>query len=188
MLMQRPVRFIARRSRVSSMGFGKDGKGVIIHETNIITLGTLADGAAVIADVDAIILTEDFRSLKTEFFIGTNESIAAGDGPIYIGIADGELTAPEIAEQLAQNGPLGRNDNLRTERGMRPIWVLDVFGPGQQNGTGDKAFHGMAKKNLRWTFSNPAGWNWFAFNQSGGALVTGTVIRLRAKHFGVWVT
>ncbi len=166
------------------MGFGKDGKGVIVHETNIITLGTLADNTVLLAD-GGIVLAEDFRSLKCEYFVGINEVIASGDGPIYFGIANGELSVAEIAEQLVQTGPGNRNDVVRTEQGLRAIWLLEVFGPNSETGQGNWR---KGEKNLKWTFSDPEGWNFFAFNQSGGPLVTGNILRYRAKHFGVWVT
>ncbi len=169
------------------MGFGKDGKGTIIVEANMITLGALADDAAILAD-GSLTIGEDFRILKSELFVGTNETIAAGDGPIYFGVANGELSVAEIAEALVQSGPQNRNDAARTEQAMRKIEILAVFGPGQNNGTGDLAWKGPIVTKPRWTYSDPEGWNYFAFNQSGGVLVTGTVLRYRAKHYGVWVT
>ncbi len=166
------------------MGFGKDGKGQIVLETNVVTLGTLADNTAILAD-GSITIGEDFRILKTEYFVGLNEAVAAGDGPIYFGICDGELSEAEIAEVMVQAGPLNRNDNVRSEQAMRPLWLLEVFGPNSETGQGNWR---KGEKNVRWTFSNPEAWNFFAFNQSGGALVTGNILRYRAKHFGVWVT
>lgn len=166
------------------MGFGKDGKGAIIHETNVITLATLADATALLAD-GGIAIEDDFRILKTEYFVGLNAVIAVGDGPIYFGIADGDLTIAEIAELLVMTGPLDRNDNTRTERALRPVWLLESFGTNTDTGEGNWR---KGSINLRWTFSNPEAWNFFAFNQSGGGLVSGNILRYRAKHFGVWVT
>lgn len=168
------------------MGFGKDGKGMIIHQEDIITIGTLADDTALLQDNTAnLTLVDDFRILKQEYFVGHNESIAAGDGPIYFGVANGELTVAEIAEQLVQTGPLNRNDAARTEQALRQIKLLEVFGPNDQAGQG--AWR-KGTWNPKWTYSNPQGWNFFAFNGSGGVQVTGLVLRFRAKNFGVWVT
>jgi len=169
------------------MGFGKDGKGMIILQADIITLANLADGTAVLQDNTAnLTLVDDFRILKQEYFVGLNESIAAGDGPIYFGVANGELTVAEIAEVLAQTGPLNRNDAARTEQALRQVKILEVFGP--QTAGGGQVPWKKGSWNPRWTYSNPQGWNFFAFNQSGGVLVTGNVLRFRAKNFGVWVT
>jgi len=168
-------------------GFGKDGKGQIVRQADIITLATLADATALLQDnTSNLTLVEDYRILKLDYHVGLNEVIADGDGPIYFGICDGELTITEIAEQLVQTGPLSRNDNARTEQSLRPIWILEVFGPEKQGGGRPNWRQGT--KNLRWTFSDPQGWNFFAFNQSGGVLVTGNVLRFRAESYGVWVT
>lgn len=171
------------------MGFGKDGKGTIILETNIITAGTLADGTALLAD-GGITLAEDFRILKSEVFVGINEDIAVGDGPIYFGVANGELSIAEIAEVMVQTGPSNRNDAARSEQALRKVEILAVFGPANSNssGAGDQKWKGPIVTKPRWTYSDPEGWNYFIFNQSGGALVTGNIFRYRAKHYGVWVT
>ncbi len=166
------------------MGFGKDGKGVMIYQADIITLDTLADATALLQDnTGNLTLVDDFRVLKTEYFVGTNDTIAAGDGPIYFGMCDGELSVAEIAEQLVMTGPLAANDNDRSEKSGRQIKILEVFGTNDQ---GSKGLWRQGTWNPRWTYHQPQGWNWFAFNQSGGVLVTGTVLRFRAKHFGVW--
>ncbi len=165
------------------MGFGKDGKGTIILQENTITLLTLADNTALLADGN-ITLGEDFRILKTEYFATITSGLA--EGPIYFGMANGELSIAEIAEALIQTGPLNRNDAARTEQALRQIKLLEVFGP-----SSDTSGPGGSRKgtwNPRWTYSSPEGWNFFAFNQSGGAVTTGDVIHFRAKHFGVWVT
>jgi len=168
------------------MGFGKDGRGMIIHQNDIITLDTLADNTALLQDNTAnLTLGEDFRILKQDVWVGHNESIAAGDGPIYFGVANGELSIAEIAEQLTQTGPLSRNDAARSEQALRQVKILHSFGPNSDGG--EERWFQMSW-NPRWTYSNPEGWNFFAFNNSGGVLVTGTVIRFRAKSYGVWVT
>jgi len=170
------------------MGFGKDGKGMIIHQADIITLSNLASATALLQDnVANLTLGEDFRILKQEYFVGHNETIAAGDGPIYFGVCNGELTVAEIAEQLVQTGPLNRNDAARTEQALRQIKILEVFGPSTAGSTDDLNWR-KGTWNPRWTYSNPEGWNFFAFNQSGGVLVTGTILRFRAKNYGVWVS
>lgn len=167
------------------MGFGKDGKGAILRENQVITLSTLANGTAIKA-ASQLAIAEDFRIIKSEYFM-SYEGFTQGEGPVYIGIADNELSVAEIAECVGAEGPLDRNDNLATERANRPVWLLAQL-------TVDKAYgtltpDGMPyEKVLRWTFSNADGWTFFAINKSGSALTTGTVIYVHAKHFGVWVT
>lgn len=169
------------------MGFGKDGTGVILRETQVLTLGALGNGASIKASSN-LAITDDFRILKTEYFLASRGTIANGQYPIYIGICDNELTTTEINETLSVDGPLDRNDNAGHEASMRPVWVLEQAGQlvGTAEFTGPIHFKG--EKNVRWTFSNSDGWTWFAYNGSGAALTTGQEYRIYAVHYGVWVS
>lgn len=164
------------------MGFGKDHKGVIIRDEATITLGTLAQNVAV-AQASPIALTEDFRLVKlAELVINADNFATAGDF-VDIGIASGELTVAEIGEALNLSGPLDRNDRLGEERASRPVWILATIGAGS-----DLPNDGVPmEKTIRWTFSNPEGFQFFAYNR-GPALTTGGIIRLGFKAFGVWVS
>lgn len=164
------------------MGFGKDGKGAILIEADGITLGTLADRTAVKANAQ-LAIQDDFRIIKTEVK-AMCQGLTAQEYPVYFGIADHELSVAEIKECLDTDGPLDRNDRVAVERAERPVWLLGQFG----RASSSELIAVEVEKTLRWTFSNPEGWTFFAFNHSGGALTTGGSIRFQAKHFGVWVT
>lgn len=169
------------------MGFGKDGKGAIIMENAQIALSTLADATAIKQTSGGIggNLQEDFRILKTEYSVFV-EGGTQGEGPITIGLADNELSVAEIAECLDLNGPVDRNDRDGNEKATRPVWELVSLNAGDVDNFSD-IVQRMEKK-FRWTFSDAEGWTWFAYNDSGGTLTTGVIVRIRAKHFGVWVT
>ncbi len=167
------------------MGFGKDGKGAMIRERHIITLGALVAGAVLKSDAQ-LAIEEDFRIIKTEVFPSLLTH-AVGEAPIYFGIADNELSVTEIAEALEVDGPLDRNDRVKVEQAERPVWILGQF-LGDQQDVSDNPFPVGIVKNLRWTFSNPEGWTWFAFNGGPDNLTTGAFLRLYAVHYGVWVT
>ncbi len=163
------------------MGFGKDGKGAILRSDHLISLGTLAARASILL-TGSITLGEDFRVIKTEHFA----QLVGGttDESILIGLADGELTTTEINSTLLLNGPTDRNDRDQVDQAMFPVWPLFMIGrdhPDPNNGM-------PIEKTLRWTFSNPEGWNLFAFNLSSGSLTTGSSIFVIEKAFGVWVT
>ncbi len=172
------------------MGFGKDGKGVIIRDNDQITLGALNANAA-IKQANPLVLAEDFRMLKSEHFL-TMESgtFVAGDGPIVVGVANGELSVTEIAECLNTDGPLNRNDRANqesAERAVFPFCQLDFI---------EKAVGGVEVLNQGlpvvfkkpWTYSNPEGWTLFAFNHGGSALTTGAILRNLSTYYGVWVS
>ncbi len=169
------------------MGFGKDGKGVIIRERTTISLGTLASNTVVKQDAP-LVLGEDFRMIKSEIFAALEgATAAAGDGPIVVGLANDELTVAEIAEAIQVDGPLDRNDRVAEEQAMRAVFPLFQLEFAEQ--TAKNSWRYLPFENtIRWTFSNPEGWTLWAVNMGSSALATGGVIQLLNKFYGVWVT
>ncbi len=163
------------------MGFGKDGTGAILREHNAITTGTLASVTAV-KQAGAIAIEDDFRIIKVEYIAtqGINNDFGTGE-TVVLGIANDELSVAEIAECLVTDGPVDRNDRVQMERAERAVWLIDVIGD-------DPFTVARGEKVLRWTFSNPEGWTWFAWNPMADALAASSVINLDMKYFGVWVT
>ncbi len=84
------------------MGFGKDGKGVIIMEKKEQALLTLAiDTGLFIATPLAIL--ERFRMLKTELF-ATLTNVGAGElGGIQLYLVDGDLSLAEAEAAIEAN-------------------------------------------------------------------------------------
>ncbi len=171
------------------MGFGKDGKGVIITQADIITLSTLANNV-LIKQASPLAIGEDFRLIKMEISAHIVD-LTTTEVPIHLYVVDDELSVSEIAEAIVAGGPLDRNDRVAREQAERPVFLLGSFNPGAgTHGSllGAKAQEGIVEKTIRWTFSNPEGWSIAAMNQSGATLTTGAVIRFVAKYFGVWLT
>lgn len=171
------------------MGFGKNDTGVIIRDNSAIALSTLGGETAIVITTD-ITWGEDFRLLKSEFMAIVEGLTSAEGRGLVIGIADGELTAIEIAECLQADGPGDRNDNEANERATRPVWLigaLDISGQTIGRFRGSMGSFLMEWKK-RWTFSNPEGLEFFVYNQSGTALTTGATVRVDATHYGVWLT
>ncbi len=170
------------------MGFGKDGKGAILRESSSIDLGTLGAVTAIKADA-ALVLGDDFRLLKSEMMFTLERDLGGTDEAVLIGICDNELSVAEIAEALSANGPLDRNDNLASERAMRPVWIVAQFRSTAQQNLPNNSLP-VIHKGKPWIFSNPEGWTWFAFNPTGSALAdTNTPeVKFFGTHYGVWVT
>ncbi len=169
------------------MGFGKDGKGVIITQADLVTLGTLANNAY-IKQAGAIAISEDFRLIKVEL---AAEMVGGtgGESPLHVYLTNDELTVAEVAEAITVAGPVDRNDRVAQEQAERAVFLLGSFRVTSNNAHihGPKAQQAIIEKTIRWTFSNPEGWSIGVFNQSGGTLTTGAVMRFVAKYFGVWV-
>ncbi len=172
------------------MGFGKDGKGVIIRDHDTLTLGALATLAA-IKQANPLAITEDFRMLKVEGFISLRGATQVDtDGPIIVGIANDNLSVGEIAEAMVASGPLGPSDRVRTERAERavfPMWEID-FLPQPSTGENGARVKPITEGKIRWTFESGIGWTFFAFNMGSSALTTGGILDLLHKFYGVWVT
>lgn len=167
------------------MGFGKDNKGQILINGDIISLGTLADRTALKQD-NPRTFAEDFRLIKIEGFVSYQKKAAAENfGPIYFGVCSNELTVAEIKECLDVDGPIDRDDRSNEEKATRPVWLLAQFGPSEDEGA---FLHATIDKTIRWTFCQTEGHCYFAFNHSGAALNTADIIRFQVKEFGVWVT
>ncbi len=162
------------------MGFGKDGKGIILREKVNITPGSLA-ALTVIESASNIALQDDFRVISMEAVI-IAANIAATDA-LVIGFSDTEMSLTEVKECLEANGPTDRNDRVQMERATRPVWPMAVvtdihLAPNQ----------GMAiRKTIRWTFSDTEGFTWFAYNPGASANTTGAEIDIVVKYFGVWI-
>ncbi len=171
------------------MGFGKDGKGVIIREKPVITVGGLAS-IAVIKQAGGITLqSSDFRIIKTEYMIVQRGAFGAEGDSVLIGLADNELSVTEIAEAINVDGPVDKNDHVKMEQASRPVWLLAHIKEPHQSTTSYANIRDLApsEKVFRWTFTATEAWTWFAYNPLGGALTTGAVFVIFAKHYGVWV-
>lgn len=167
------------------MGFGKDGKGVIIYEGQSQALTTLAAGS-VIKIGTPLAITEDFRMIKSEI-LATLEGLTANEGPFDFGLADNELSTAEIQATLDTDGPLDSNDYAAKETAERPVFLIGRFAGESSNNTNLDKNTGKINHVTRWTFKNDDGWCFWIRNAGPAALTTGATVRLLAKHFGVWV-
>ncbi len=170
------------------MGFGKDGKGVIIRESRSQTLAALAAETGVIIGTKLATL-ERFRMLRTEIYAAvTNLTSGEGTGLLFV-LADGDFTLAEVEAAIEADGPLGPNDTILEDIADRPVWFAGAVD--RETGTealfeNENGGHMMVLK-PRWTFARTKSWNFIVYNL-GTILTTGSSVIFRAKHFGVWVT
>ncbi len=173
-------------------GFGKDGKGVIIRETVTQALGTLATDTGIVISQGDIggTLSDDFRILKTEFLAALQgATFDSGDGPIELYLANADLSLADFEASIEATGPLNRADRDVNEAVMRYSKCLGQIAMVAENTGGGSILPldgSVGELIPRWTFSKGVGWQWFAYN-TGATLATGALIKIRAKHYGVWV-
>ncbi len=171
------------------MGFGKDGLGQIIYDSVRADMGGLAGLDAVVLGgkyLDALV--EDFRIMKMDYWMGLlpAQAVVLINGPILIGIANGKLTAAQIEEAL-EAVPVNSNDPA-LEESNRAVWPLETFMIPDADAADNATIWRKGTFNPRWTFNNPDGWQWFAYNYTSSAIVTGSIINIQAKCFGMWVS
>ncbi len=170
------------------MGFGKDGKGVIIRESRTQALGNLGLNTGIIIGTKLVTL-ERFRMLRTEIW-ATVTTLTTGEGTgLIFGLADGQFSLAEIEAAIEADGPFGPNDTIIEDIADRPVWFSGMVD--RETGV-DAAFendnggHMMVLK-PRWTFARTKSWNFFVYNLAP-AITTGASVNFRSKSFGVWVT
>ncbi len=173
------------------MGFGKGGTGVIITDTDTMAIGTLANNASVKQD-NPLVMGADFRLLKVDFHACWTGTAGEGDG-FQLYIVDNELSVAEVAECITAAGPTDRNDRVAQERATRPVFHVGTFSDANPSSItlpvkGQDGQEGLISKTIRWTFSDPEGWSYALFNNTGVVPTTGGFIRLISKFYGVWVT
>lgn len=164
------------------LGFGKDGKGVIIRERREITVTSLGARTAIFAGTTLIPLTGGFRMIKIEGSVFWRNPTA---GEMFvIGIASLDLTVQQIEDGLENNGPAQRGDIDEEVNSMRPIYTLGHLQA--QTETGHLSFD--FEKTIRWTFNEGIGYAMFAYNPNTVAVSgNGSTVHVLSKAFGVWV-
>ncbi len=174
------------------MGFGKDGTGAIITEQRTQLLGALSPSTGIIVGTK-LAITKDFRDLKVEVSAAVTD-LTAGEGEaLQLYLVNGDLTLAEFEESIEINGPLDRFDTVGDERAMRYSTV--VGGSEQPDPAGTQVIMRDAHTNApvcvakpRWTFGELKSWNWIIYNSGLDALTTGASVRVKAKHYGVWLS
>lgn len=172
------------------MGFGKDGKGVMISEKRAQALGTLATDTALLIGTK-LAITEDFRMLKAEM-LAIVTGLTGGEGiGLYLGLAHGDMTTTQIESAIENNGPVNPGDLDVVDAVEKPVWIVGSY---EQSDIGetegnfqDVRTHGaMILSKHRWTFQSLQSWNWFIYNL-GAQLTTGATVKIQVRDFGVWV-
>ncbi len=173
------------------MGFGKDGKGAIIRERVLFTVGALGASTGILSTGGSRVsdsLGDDFRVLKSEI-VWSKQDQTSDQSTLVLYMVDGELSLVECEECIENGGPLDRNDRdqqERAERWVKPVGML--LGSTDITSTNGPVIQRPVEIKPGWTFSNSEAWDWMVYNNSATALTTGTVIVMLVTHYGVWVT
>ncbi len=147
-----------------------------------ITLSTLADGVAVTADLIQA-LTEDFYILSVDLSWALLEA-TAGEGPLQVGVAMGDLTVSEIVEAVTAS-PSGPDDIIAIERSRRPTRISGAFSGLNTEEVLDDGH--MIRTKCKFMLYDGKSFKAWCLNRSGAALTTGSLIRVTGRAYGRWV-
>ncbi len=170
------------------MGFGKDGKGVIMRESRSQALTTLAVNTAIFIGTKLVTL-ERYRMIKLELTAGINGVTSNEGSNLVIGICDGDLSLAEIEAAIEGAGPLGPNDSVQeaiSERYVKMLGSTNHMEADVEAMFLNKMGGPIIEETIRWTFARTKSWNYFVYNM-GSALASGSLVSIRVKSFGVWV-
>ncbi len=172
-----------------SMGFGKDGKGVIIQEARSQALGALSNGSGILIGTK-LAVTDSFRMLKAIGHFGIT-GLTGGEGNgLILYLANGNLSLAEAEAQIELSGPLDRSARPEVElaeRFVKLVGVVDVPNASTEQTVRDAQTGApVVTTRPRWTFGSTDSWNWILYNH-GDNLTTGATVSIRCTSYGVWV-
>ncbi len=152
------------------------------------SLGTLADGVAlkVGANYDNDQLTSRSFLMKKIMMNAQVIDLTAGDNPLLFGMCSGELSVGAIKAALEQI----QTDNDPAEDGiaLRIFWETLRYIPLNVTSNADPTHYEVSLGGGKGIpMQVDQGWQWFVFNQSGGAMNTGAVFKGFATYYGVWL-
>ncbi len=162
--------------------FDKRKNFVAIPFQTSLALGTLASalvlsvGALAAFGEDIFIISVDIYAMLT--------NTAGGQGPIYLGLAHGDLTDVEIAEALDAS-LTDPDDIIAKERARRPVRRIGTF-----NALGgDEILNNgnPVRVPVRFTIGNEHVLDMFVQNRSGAALTTGSTLSVEGIIYGRWL-
>ncbi len=109
--------------------------------------------------------------------------LTAGEGPITVGWAHGDLSTTEIAEALVAevNDP---SDIIARERARRPVRRAGIFSAITVDQTLNDGT--LIRTPLRFSISIGKTLVFWAMNQSGAALTTGAILEVQGVVYGRW--
>ncbi len=144
-----------------------------VHEE--LTLLTLANSTVFTVAPDDV-AESDIYCVSADLALSL-DGMTPGEGPLIVGLAHSDYNATEIEEFVENEGNMfAELDQIAIEINRRKIRVIGKF-----NGLAAQEilFDGRVKRiPVRMLFTEGAGLRFWAYNRSGVALTTGTVITI----------
>ncbi len=159
----------------------RNTKFQVLTVDQIVSLGALVSSGILSGAITSLGVTR-YTVLSTDL-LWAMDDITAGEGPITVGIANGDLSNTEISEMLDAN-PTSQSDIIARERLRRPVRQSGVFAGFDTHETlNDGKF---IRTKLRTSLNEGVELVIWARNKSGVTLTAGAVVRVTGKIYGYW--
>ncbi len=141
-----------------------------------LVLGTLASLAVISGQFDETV-NERTRVTSIVATYSMNEfTVAAGDGPVQVGVCHSDYSSAEIEEVLEATGSWDEGDLIQQELAKRKIRRIGIFDSDQVD---DVLNDGKPiKTKLNWILNQGQSLRLWAYNTGAGALDTGAIINV----------
>ncbi len=144
-----------------------------------LSLGTLADGLTATFSLTAI--ADDFWVQSTDL-AWSIDGLTQGQGSLAVGIANGDLSGPEITEAI-NAVPTSRSDIVNRELARRPVRRVGQFAGDSEEKLGDGK---VIRTTVKMYLAEGVELNAWINNGSGSALTTGAELNVFGVIFGEW--
>ncbi len=168
---------MARKPRRRSSNF------VVLKVQAALALGTLADDAVITATL--LDLNDDLKVIGADLTWSIRD-LAAGEGPILVGLSTNAYTVAQIVEAIDAS-PNNRSDEIALERTRRKVRNVGSFAGALPNGETLNEGRPMRTRKLYWKLSTDRNIVFWAQNKSGVAnLATGAFVEVSGKVYAQW--
>ncbi len=148
-----------------------------------LALSTLANNTVLAQALT--ILSDDFWVISGDLnwlMIG----MTPGEDPLYVGIANGDLSVAEIKEAINAS-PVSRSDIVEREQARRPVRKVGAFTQQDAATVAQRLNDGKPiRTKIRMYLAEGTELNMWAHNKSGATLTTGAKLHCYGTLYGVW--
>ncbi len=157
------------------------------HLSDDITLSTLADNTAIIANTNIDSTREQGVRIKKFKYSVVAEGLTTLEIPLIYGLAI-ELTVVEIAEAMNAD-PQGIDDTAAVDFANRKVLALgNVRNAFPSNGSGaEDPGNSFRSVRIPWDIPEGSTLKWWVMNRTGSALTTGGIVHFNAVTVQEWL-
>lgn len=170
--------------KLSRRGNKRNKKGFIaIPFTGSLPLGVLGDDEALTASLLSAAFGEDIYCISADILVAIRD-LTAGEVPIEVGLAHGDLAVAEIVAALGAE-VTDPDDIIANELARRPVRRLGMFTDGIK--TNMELNDGLpVRQTIKFSVGDAHELNIYAVNRSGAQLTTGCILEFHGTLFGRW--